>query len=84
MVDYRDDIRNVIKSCSDLTLEQIIELGDDINVTKLGLDSLALVEAIIEIEKKFNIVIELGGAWMEELEITVNVLNTILNEKING
>ena len=84
MIDYTEEIKNVISEASDLTVEQLKTITNDTNIANLGIDSLSLVEIIIELEKKFNVEIELGGAWMEEAEVTIDEINRIINEKLNG
>lgn len=84
MVDYTEDIKRVIGNASDLSEDEMTKISNDANIASMGLDSLSLVEAIIELENKFKIEIELGGAWMEESVVTINEINKIINEKLNG
>lgn len=84
MIDYTSEIKSIIRNSSDLTEEQMDAVGRDVNIADLGIDSLSLVEAVIELEKKFKVDIELGGAWMEELSITIDDINKMINEKLNG
>lgn len=84
MIDYTNEIKSVLRNSSDLTEEEMAAVSNDTNIASLGIDSLSLVEAIIELETKFKVDIELGGAWMDEADITVNQINKIINEKING
>lgn len=84
MIDYTNEIKSILRDSSDLTVEQMAVVDNDTNIAGLGIDSLSLVEAIIELERKFKVDIELGGAWMDEADITVNEINRMINEKING
>jgi len=84
MIDYTSKIRGILKDSSDLTEEQMNEVSLDTNIAKLGIDSLSLVEAIIEMEKHFKIDIELSGPWMDETDITINEINKMINEKLHG
>jgi len=84
MIDYTSDIKEILRLNTDVTEEQLNSLTFDTNINSLGIDSLELVESIIEIEKKFHIDIEIGGAWMEELIVTIGDLNKTINEQVNG
>lgn len=84
MVDYTEEIKSILRDSSDLTKEQMAAVDNDVNIASLGIDSLSLVEAIIELERKFKVDIELGGAWMDEAEVTVNEINRMINTKLNG
>jgi acyl carrier protein len=83
MVDYTSEIKSILRNSSDLTLEQMDAVANDTNIASLGIDSLSLVEAIIEMEKKFKLDIELGGPWMDEANISINDINKMINEKID-
>ena len=84
MVDYTNEIKSILKDSSDLTTEQMAAVDNDVNIASLGIDSLSLVEAIIELERKFKVDIELGGAWMDEANVTVNEINRMINAQLNG
>lgn len=84
MVDYTEEIKSILRDSSDLTVEEMAAVDNDVNIASLGIDSLSLVEAIIELERKFKVDIELGGAWMDEANITVNEINRMINAQLNG
>jgi acyl carrier protein len=84
MIDYTEEIKSVLRLSSDLTEEEMSKVTGDTNIASLGIDSLSLVEAVIELEKKFKIDIELDGPWMDELVLTINGLNEMINGKLNG
>lgn len=84
MIDYTKEIREILKYCSDLPESKMDSVSDDENIGNLGIDSLALVEAIIEIEKKFDIEIDIHGSWMEEVDLNINQINKMINEKLHG
>ena len=84
MIDYTKEIREILKYCSDLPESEMDSVSDDENIGNLGIDSLALVEAIIEIEKKFDIEIDIHGSWMEEVDLNINQINKMINEKLHG
>jgi len=83
MTDYIDEIKEVLRLSSDLTEEQMAQISNDTNMTEIGLDSLSLVEAVIELESRFKIQIDLHEDWMEDEVITINGLNKMINEKLN-
>lgn len=82
MVDYTNEIKSILRDSSDLSEEEMAAVGNDVNIASLGIDSLSLVEAIIELEKRFKIDIEIGGAWMEDAVVTINEINKLINEKL--
>jgi acyl carrier protein len=84
MIDYTNEIKSILRSSSDLTEEQMAAVSNDTDIASLGIDSLSLVEAIIEIEKKFKVDIELSGPWMDEVDISVNQINKMICEKLHG
>lgn len=84
MIDYTKEIKSILRDSSDLTVEEMDKVSNDTNIASLGIDSLSLVEAIIEMEKKFNIDIEIHGSWMEEVDLNIDTINKMINEKING
>lgn len=84
MVDYTAEIKSILKDSSDMSAEEMDAVSNDTNVAGLGIDSLSLVEAIIEMEKKFKVDIELNGPWMDEANITINDINKMINEKLHG
>lgn len=84
MIDYTQEIKDILRDSSDLTKEEMDAVSNDTNIASLGIDSLALIEAIIEMERKFNIEIDIHGSWMEEVDVTVNQINKMINEKLNG
>ena len=84
MIDYTNEIRNIMKDSSDLTEEQMSAVTNDTNIADLGIDSLSLVEVIIELERVFKIDIEIGGVWTDQTNITINEINRVINEKLNG
>lgn len=84
MTDYTNEIKKILRDSSDFTEEEMEAVTNDTNIASLGIDSLSLVEAIIELEKRFKIDIELNGAWMEEVDLSINKINEMINEKLNG
>lgn len=84
MIDRTEQIRQVLMDSSDLTERDMESMTNDSNIRDFGIDSLSLVEAIIELEHMFNIEIDNSGPWMEEAELTVNGINKMINEKLHG
>ena len=84
MIDYTNEIRSALIYSSDFTEEEMAKVSPDANIADLGIDSLSLVEAIIDIEKKFKVDIELSGPWMDEADISSNQINKMINEKLHG
>ena len=84
MVDYTNEIKSILRISSDLTEEQMAAVSNDVNIASLGIDSLSLVEAIIEMEKKFKVDIELAGPWMDDADISINQINKMISEKLHG
>lgn len=87
MIDYTNDIRDVIKESSDLKPDELSKMTNDSSITELGIDSLSLVEVMITLEKKYNIEInpeDVGGDLRNQnMDLTINELNTIINKKLN-
>ena len=84
MIDYTKEIKDILRYSSDLTEEEMSQVTNDTNIASLGIDSLSLVEAIIEMEKKFKIDIDINGSWMEEVDLNVNQINKMIHEKLHG
>lgn len=84
MIDYTKEIKDILRYSSDLTEEEMSQVTNDTNIASLGIDSLSLVEAIIEMEKKFKIDIDINGSWMEEVDLNVNQINNMIHEKLHG
>lgn len=83
MIDYTNEIKSILRESSDLTEEEMAAVSNDANLADLGIDSLSLIEAVIGIERKFNIDIEINGNYMDEANISVNTINKMINEKVN-
>ena len=83
MKDYTNIIREVLKDASGLTDADMTSMTNDKNISDFGIDSLSLVEAVIGLESEFGIDIDVSGA-RDTAGLTVNDLNTIINEKLDG
>jgi len=84
MTDYIKVIKDILQESTNLTDAEMDKITSDANIANLGMDSLDLVEAILALEKEFGIDIEISGDWMEDAVITIDGLNKIINEKLNG
>jgi acyl carrier protein len=84
MTDYIKVIKDILQESTNLTDAEMDKITSDANIADLGMDSLDLVEAILALEKEFGIDIEISGDWMEDAVITIDGLNKIINEKLNG
>jgi len=84
MTDYIKVIKDILQESTNLTDAEMDKITSDANIAVLGMDSLDLVEAILALEKEFGIDIEISGDWMEDAVITIDGLNKIINEKLNG
>lgn len=84
MIDYTNEIKSILRESTDFTVDEMAAVSNDENIAALGIDSLSLIEAVIEIERKFKIDIEIGGAYMDEAVISINDINKMINEKLNG
>ena len=83
MKDYTSIIREVLKEAGDLTDADMASMTNDKNISDFGIDSLSLVEAVIGLESEFGTDIDVSGA-RDTSGITVNDLNAIINEKLDG
>lgn len=83
MKDYTNIIREVLKDASGLTDTDMASMTNDKNISDFGIDSLSLVEAVIGLESEFGIDIDVSGA-RDTSGLTVNDLNAIINEKLDG
>lgn len=84
MIDYTNEIKSILRESTDFTVEEMADVSNDANIADLGIDSLSLIEAVIEIERKFKIDIDIGGNYMDEAVISINDINKMINEKLNG
>lgn len=78
MVDYRNEIKEILSGLVGDTI------SNDTNLADAGLDSLEIVEALLILENKFGVFINIEGDWMEDLVLTVDDLNRKINEKLHG
>lgn len=84
MIDYTKEIKIILRESSDLTENEMNSVNNDANLADIGIDSLSLIEAIFELEKKFNIEIELSALDGDEIIFTINGINKLVNEKLHG
>lgn len=82
MIDYTTEIKSILRESTDFTVDEMAAISNDANIAGLGIDSLSLIEAVIEIERKFKIDIEIGGAYMDEADLSINDINKMINEKL--
>lgn len=87
MKDFKNEIKEIVQECSDITAAELERLSEDSNLKDFGIDSLSLVEVIYMIEDKYNIVIDPEDIDdvvkpFHNMSISINVLNEILNKKI--
>jgi acyl carrier protein len=89
MIDYKSEIRELIKESTSMSKAEIDAISDDANINELGIDSLELVEIVFLIEGKYNIEIDisdmdgLGVVHTEKAVLTIDLINRIINEKLN-
>lgn len=72
-------IKNIIIEILKLDEEQAMGLREDTNLIELGLDSLSSVEIVVNLEDKFNIMIDDDELLVENMA-SIDLLTDLVNK----